>query len=230
MENLTSQTLQDIISYIRENKLQAGDSLPTEQHFLETLSCSRTTLREVLAYLKGLGVVTSRRGSSFKIAHVNIADIIQEIIPLAFKTGGSLEELLELRRCLELGNIESAVINATQEDITTLQKAFDDYDDFFKNNEELNYRQIGLLEASFHSAMLAPARCTFLEVINTSVREYFDSLLHNPPKEALTHKSMKKAHDQHHALLASFKVKNPAAAQACLRQHFASVELDYYDF
>ena len=228
MENLTSKTLKDIVAYINDKHLKAGDSLPTEQDFLELLSCSRTTLREVLAYLKGLGIVTSRRGSGFKIAHVNVADIIKEIIPLAFSTGGSLDELLELRRCLELGNIELAVINSTQEDIELMEEALKAYDELIEDGETIDYRKLGEVEAKFHSSIQAPAHCTFLDVINISIKEYFDSLLHTPPTPPLTLELLKLSQEQHRALVLCFKVKNPSAAQACLRQHFAGVKLERF--
>ena len=224
VQNLTSQSLDAVIEYIRENDLKAGDFLPTEVEFLKEINCSRTTLREVLAYLKGLGVVTSRRGSGFRIAEVNVSNIIETVIPLAFSTASDLNELLELRRCLELGCIQDAVHNATPEDIEKIRIAAEAYEKASQPEAEFDGRLLGKCEADFHAAIAAPAKSSFSGVIERTIQEYFNTLWRNTEdKESFIVEGLEQVHTEHRAIYHAFAAKNSVAAQSLLRQHFAGV-------
>lgn len=224
VENLTSQSLELVIEYIRVNKLQAGDFLPTEVEFLKEINCSRTTLREVLAYLKGLGVVTSRRGSGFRIAEVNVSKIIEAVIPLAFSTSSDLNEILELRRCLELGCIQDAVHNATEEDIERIRLAVEAYEGLSSTEVAFDGNLLGRYEAEFHAAISAPAGSKFGSVIEKTIKEYFETLWsRSEGKEGFISRGLKQVNDEHRAIYYAFVAKNSVAAQSLLRQHFSGV-------
>ena len=65
---LTQQLIQDILDYIQSHNMKAGDFLPTEDKMREIFNVSRVSLREACSYLKGIGIITSRRGSGFRIS------------------------------------------------------------------------------------------------------------------------------------------------------------------
>ena len=52
----------EILSYIHENDLTAGDLLPPESHFVSRLGISRGTLREAMRVLEEEGVVRRKQG------------------------------------------------------------------------------------------------------------------------------------------------------------------------
>ena len=58
-DSLVDRVEKHIIEYIKENALKAGDALPKELEFAETLGVSRTAIREAMLRLRTLGLVES---------------------------------------------------------------------------------------------------------------------------------------------------------------------------
>src|SRR5690625_766385 len=64
---LSSQVVERIISLLTSCQLQPGDKLTTELELIELMEVSRPVLREALASLETLGIITrkNRRGTFF---------------------------------------------------------------------------------------------------------------------------------------------------------------------
>ncbi len=58
-----SQVINQLLSYIREKRLQPGKNLPSERKMAEAFGVSRNTLREVIRMLENKGYVEVRAGS-----------------------------------------------------------------------------------------------------------------------------------------------------------------------
>ena len=105
-ETLTSKTIGRLLEYIREKQLEPGSQLPTEAALLKILGVSRIILRESLSYLKGLGLITSRRGSGFRIAEVDFSGAMRQALEhISVVSSRHLSELMELRSQLEVGSV-----------------------------------------------------------------------------------------------------------------------------
>ncbi|MEJ6400900.1 FadR/GntR family transcriptional regulator [Nicoliella lavandulae] len=61
--SLSHVAAQNIVKYIRENGLTAGDKLPTEQQLMTYCNVGRSTIREAIHSLVYTGVVTVKQGS-----------------------------------------------------------------------------------------------------------------------------------------------------------------------
>jgi DNA-binding FadR family transcriptional regulator len=111
--------VQDAIKdYIFENKLQPGDPLPSENVLAEQLGVSRNSVREAVKALVSLGVVESRRGSGLYVQTFSLNPLL-ESLPFALMSDvEALEELLDVRRILEVAMIGKAIQNFTEDDYT----------------------------------------------------------------------------------------------------------------
>ena len=58
-----NEVLNNLIGYVKEQKLKKGDKLPSERELANILGISRATVRETLQKLEERGIVTVRRGS-----------------------------------------------------------------------------------------------------------------------------------------------------------------------
>ncbi|SAL24992.1 FadR/GntR family transcriptional regulator [Caballeronia humi] len=67
---LTADVASQIEKMIREGHLAAGAKLPPEHELIESLSVSRTVLREAVAALRAQGLLTSRRGAGVFVAEL----------------------------------------------------------------------------------------------------------------------------------------------------------------
>ena len=78
-----------INNYIRTNGLVAGDKLPSEEEFAESLGVSRNVVREALSRMKSFGMLSSRKKTLDRETLVDLMEIRlileQSIVPLIFK-------------------------------------------------------------------------------------------------------------------------------------------------
>jgi len=222
---LTQQLIRDILDYIRSNDLKAGDSLPTEDGMREIFNVSRVSLREACSYLKGIGIITSRRGSGFRIGEGDFPAVLEQVLEhISYFDKRHLAELLELRKTLETGSIYNAVINASDEQITNIFAAVDKMDELI-NTGRINTLEYNAAEAEFHRAITVPAACRTLGIISTAVTGFFKAMepvfpRQKDPAEILA--IAKRSNMEHRQIAIAFKLRQPEAALLALTRHFNS--------
>lgn len=112
-------------AYIADNGLQPGTILPPEGELATQLGVSRNSLREGIKALESLGVLETRRGVGIFVKAFSFAPLLDN---LAYGLGGALrqiEEVLEIRRTLEVGLIDKTLNMITKEDIAELRETLD---------------------------------------------------------------------------------------------------------
>lgn len=115
--NLHQQAAVSIRKYIRENQLNIGDKLPSQSELMEILGLGRSSLREALRLLEGMGLLQILVGKGI---YVRNAPDFQASIPLTAGEGSMLQ-VLEIRKMIELCTIELAIKHATPEDLVTME-------------------------------------------------------------------------------------------------------------
>jgi len=97
--SLSDRAANQIILYIRENRLSEGDRLPVETELMERLNVSRSTVREAIRTLSSRNIVTVRRGSGTFVSN----SVVEDPFGLNFVKNPLklVSDLLELRMMLE---------------------------------------------------------------------------------------------------------------------------------
>lgn len=219
---LTLTTIEQIIKYIRDNKLQRGDSLPPETEMLD-IKVSRVILREAFSYLKGLGLIESKRGSSYKIAEINFANALERTLDhISFFNPDNMDDLLDLRRLMEIGSISSAVNNATAKDIEDIRAAMKKLEGF-SHKKNRTIAEYEILEIEFHQAIMRPARNHILSLISTAIKNYFLASSADPNDNREEFLNIDKYHErditEHRMISDAFALKWPDVAEQCLKKH-----------
>jgi len=219
-ETLTSRTIGKLLEYIKKNEIRPGDQLPTEVELINILGVSRIVLREALSYLKGLGLITSRRGSGFKIALVDFADTMRQALEhISVLTSSNLNELLELRSQLEIGSVYEAVENASEADIANIFMVLKKLEDYIEKDES-SLEKYQSIELEFHQAIMKSADSRTLNIISTAIRNYFDAAIKNKNQVPADYKQRVENEFMEHRMIANaFALGWPDAAEICLRRH-----------
>lgn len=108
-------------TFINDNNLEAGTPLPAEGDLAQQLGVSRNSLREGIKALESVGILESRRGVGVFVKAFSFEPLLDN---LAYGLGQALqqiEEVIVIRRTLEVGLIEKTVANATPELIQELR-------------------------------------------------------------------------------------------------------------
>ncbi len=109
-----------IRAYIADQKLSAGDKLPSEREFAERMGVSRNIVREALRALELSGVIEKRQG---KGAFVRAFDPTLLARHMSFGLASdqpARQQLLEARVALESAVVSLAVRHATEADLDQL--------------------------------------------------------------------------------------------------------------
>ena len=121
---LAEQVAQEIKDYILEEKLKAGDKLPTETALAKEMGVARSTVREAIKRLESQNILTVRHGAgSFVTDQPGLADdplgldFIEDKERLAF-------DLLEVRNIIEPAIAALAAHHATPEQIAEMEQLY----------------------------------------------------------------------------------------------------------
>ncbi|KQV81446.1 FadR/GntR family transcriptional regulator [Rhizobium sp. Root1220] len=108
-------------AYIEDNDIAPGTLLPAEAELATQLGVSRNSLREGIKALESLGVLETRRGVGIFVKAFSFEPLLDN---LAYGLGGALrqiEEVIEIRRTLEVGLIGKTIEVISDEDIAELR-------------------------------------------------------------------------------------------------------------
>jgi GntR family transcriptional repressor for pyruvate dehydrogenase complex len=226
-EFLRISTAEAVVNYIKSRiesgALKAGDSLPGERTLQSDLKISRFALREGLARLNALGIVSSSQGKASVVnADVNATSLNNVFLPLGSGDCKKyVQDLFFSRDLIETECASLAATNRTDEQLErmvglagSLEKSIDDPEAF----SELNYQ--------LHHMIIEASGNVFLYKIH--------ELLHNQIKPALDKSITDPEHcgdavKWHHKVLEAIKAKDAENARSYMVGHLNSCKNAYTD-
>lgn len=198
--NLHQQAAVSIRKYIRENNLKVGDKLPSQNELMESLGMGRSSLREALRLLEGMGLVQVLVGKGI---YVRNSPDYQINIPLT-EGEGSLLQVLEVRKMVERSTLELAIKHATPEDLVNMESALERF-------EALAYPEAwaqGTTEADyeFHQAVYSSTHNPVLIQLIQAISDKFNQFW-NPNLRGLFYDTIK----YHRLMFLAIKTKDMKA-------------------
>ncbi len=110
--------IEQIQNMVMTGALEKGDKLPSERELVEQLGVSRASIREAIRALEMIGLVESRQGEGNFIGGDINSSFFEPLSVMFMLNGGKSEDVLELRRVIE---VEAAALAAGK--ITEAEKA-----------------------------------------------------------------------------------------------------------
>jgi DNA-binding FadR family transcriptional regulator len=112
-------------AHIEDNDLKPGAPLPPESELAMQLGVSRNSVREGIKALESLGVLETRRGIGVFVKKFSFEPLLEN---LAYGLGSALkhiEEVIDIRRALEVGLIDRTMKLIGRDDIAELRRTLD---------------------------------------------------------------------------------------------------------
>jgi DNA-binding GntR family transcriptional regulator len=187
---------------ILTGKLKPGERL-MEIHLANKLGVSRTPIREAIRKLEleGLVIMIPRRGA--------------EVAQITLK---SLEDVMEVRRALDVLAIELACDRMTDEDIEKLHEACASFDVAVTSKDT---RQIAEADVNFHDIIVLSTNNSRLIQLVNNLSEQMYRYRFEYLKDDTTHETLKQEHLE---MYQSIVRKDKVTAAKAVRQHIDNQE------
>jgi len=175
VENDRKSAVDVVIEKLKDLMMQGhikpGDLLPNEHRLSENLGVSRGSVREAMKILSAFGLVEIRCGDGTYIANeANRKSFDPWLFGLLLSAGGH-EDLIALRRILEIGIVELIIQHATAEDLDLLKAQYVELEREITAGDDID--TLSKTDLNFHYTMASIAKNKMLESIYHFVAEMF---------------------------------------------------------
>lgn len=161
---LVDVIIEQIKGSILKGDLEPGVKLPTERELAEKFSVSRTTVREVLKGLLGIGVLTHNREGTF-ISN-DVSSLFTDHLTQKLILGRiNITDLFETRKILEVQNVALACERGPSEDMENIYARLKRNIEALDDDDKFNCTDI-----AFHEAIAFAAQNRVLFELFTAVR------------------------------------------------------------
>lgn len=205
--SLPKQVANDIEQRIKDGTYKIGDKLPTEPELVSQYGIGRNTLREAIQSLTNSGLLESRQGDGTYV-------IAKERLQVEFfnaMDASNNKNILEVRNMLENHIVVSAIDNATEEDIQTIEQLL-----HLRKQVSASVRENTQADLNFHIAITSATHNDLLVAIYKYVSSYFNEFIYS--------KIYSKSQDQryidelHDLLFSAIKSKDKTLAQNYIKK------------
>jgi len=206
---------------IVDGEFQLGSKLPPERELAESLSVSRSSLREALQSLKSRGLLYTRRGGGTFVSE-NIVTDCHELVSLFKSQPETRFDVLEVRHGLETTAAYYAALRHTEADKRQIQAHYQQMLDLHDGTDPL---QEARADASFH---LSIAEASHNPVLVYVMKNLFDllqsSVYHNLDKIYTLPQVFEPLNQQHLRLMQKVLERDADGARQAAKQHLVYVE------
>lgn len=126
----TRKIYEEIVDQIRDlvarGDLKPGDRLPSERDLVERLQVSRASIREALSALEMMGLLEIRSGEGTFVRKLRSESVVAPLAWMITMEKGTVLELLEVRKILEVQAVGIAAERADEFDLKELTAALED--------------------------------------------------------------------------------------------------------
>lgn len=212
--SVVSVVTRRLLDYFTSGRLEPGARLPAERQLAASLGVGRSAVREALAALELLGVVSVRPGSG-----TYLKGSASELLPQTLSWGVLLgerrtRELIEVRHGLEVRAARLAAELATPETLAGLEEtvaAMATHRHDFPAFVEADMRFHQLVATSADNLTLADLLTTLRSLIRVWVERAVADAEHTGPTVV-----------EHTAILTAIRARDPDAAAAAMDSHMVS--------
>ncbi|WP_042259865.1 FadR/GntR family transcriptional regulator [Paraburkholderia heleia] len=211
---LSDTVAQQLLAQIDKGTFARGGKLPTEAVLAQEFGVSRTVIREAISRLKNEGVVEPRQGSGVYVsAHGAIRPL--RIDYAEAMEGGSVLQILAVRRAIEAEVAAEAAMRRTDADMMAIDAALRKIDEAVAEGRD------GVAEdVAFHRAIATVTGNPYFLKTLTFLNQYLEAgTVVTRRNEALREDFSRQVRDEHAAIAAAIRAGDPLAARNAAQTH-----------
>lgn len=172
-KSVVERIVDQITNAIINGELKPGDKIPTEPELCGTFGVGRNSVREAIKILEAYGVVEIRRADGTYIRQEYNYKMLYPILYGIILQKDSKQQIVELRKVIDVGILQEAMKRMKQEDFDRLEEIVEEMEEEI-HKENPSSREIFDADVRFHSAIAAVMKNNLLD----SIGYYVDKITH----------------------------------------------------
>ncbi|AUN39681.1 FadR family transcriptional regulator [Tsukamurella tyrosinosolvens] len=211
--SLADQAADALLARVRSGEWAVGDKLPGETTLAPQLGVGRSTVREAIRRLAGIGVLATRQGAGVFVTRLDAPSGLDVLLD-----GAAIDAVLEARIAVEVEAATLAARRRTEEDLDAVRAAL-----AIRAAHRADLVRHVETDTDFHRAVIAAAH-------NPVLLEMFDGIAAHLRRAMI---DMLRTRDEdfggdddqlsHAALLAAIEHRDADAAARLSREHLAGM-------
>lgn len=210
-----------IYEMIRTGQLIPGQKLDSVQQLAENFQVGRSAIREALTSLRAMGLVELRHGEGTFIKEFNQEQIVYPLSTAILMNKEDIDNLLEIRKILEVGLVSSAAKKRTTEQLGKIEEALEEMklaDGDVELGEEADLHfHFAIAEASQNSLLLSMMNHISALIVKT-MRETRKVWLFSKQT------TCEKLYEEHALIFQAIKDQDADKARQAMLNHLENVE------
>ena len=199
-----------LISFILDEGLKAGDRLPSERDLMARLAVGRSSLREAIKVLSGVGVIRVVRGGMF--VGGGETSILTKPFAWALLLGErSTREVVEARRAVESELAGLAAERATAETLVAIEEHLAGLGQSIHDPERFSFH-----DRELHLAIARAADNRVLAHILETLRHIVGAWIE---KSIAANRGKPRSYEEHVPIYEAIRDRDPARARAAMTAH-----------
>lgn len=202
---------------IQSAEFNDGDFFLTEAELAEEYNVSRRIAREAVNRLCALGLLEGRKRKGLIVRHPDPVEVWANCLPSLARSQEKLADLAQFRYALEVGAVEMAVKNASEEQIKQLATLAEEFK--LIASKKKNRKQRTELERQFHGLILEMSGSSFIADMQKLLATLFETSY--PPRESpvLEDDVNDRIIWQHFELVSAIQDRDVERARSVMRSH-----------
>ncbi len=218
--SISDRIVEQIKEMIFSGELKAGDKLPSENELCNMFGVSRTSIREGVKILSGLGFLSIRRGLGIFVEELDAGYLINQLGPIIVQKEDDLLDIVRVRKLLETHAAAWAAENASAKDIENMEKAIQKSVDLIQN-DKANNTNLAETNLLFHMVL---TKSTGSKVLCRIMESLLDLLSEARKITVQLPGRYKHSVEGHKRILEAIKDRDPSKAEEAMMAHLRGIE------
>lgn len=213
---LATAVIEELVDWIVDGRVAAGEALPTESALCETFGVSRSVLREAVKAVEGMRLIRVQQGFGTTVLPMTTWDLMNPVVLAAVVRHDDkllmLDHLLDVRSTLESHMAMNAAVIATEEQRAVLRDRMADLDAYVDDPQRFRGADV-----AFHDAVhMASGNLLGRAIVTTLIHEAYNSMrfVGEPSTE-----ERRVSNEEHRQILNAIADGDADAAAEAMRRH-----------